>query len=265
MRFVADRGGLTTDPQLDSYYLWDLMMSGSIYGAEYANELRGYAAAVAAKGTANPDEEAQLLTLSRQLQFTAALVERDSSSMSRYNPGTQIIARATDSRGALPTQQRKVNQISQSEVAGKADGKAFCGWRQFDGERVLSTVRSFPEGGMADLVTARISNLSGQKTTQLGLVLGVALMAIALVYWIWRGINSQVNSMTLTFRANLRRRSARPCRCVEQGRIGTLGDFIEQYGRQHARSGARDARSATASSRTSPSCSRRSAAWLTAI
>jgi methyl-accepting chemotaxis protein len=58
MRFVADRGGLTTDPQLDSYYLWDLMLSGAINGAEYANGLRGYVTPAA------PDDS-QLSTLSR--------------------------------------------------------------------------------------------------------------------------------------------------------------------------------------------------------
>ena len=52
---------------------------------------------------------------------------------------------------------------------------------------------------MGELVTARIGGLSNQKFTQLSMVLAVALLATLLVYWIWRGINRQVNSMTRTF------------------------------------------------------------------
>ena len=196
MRFVADRGGLTTDPQLDSYYLWDLMLSGSIYGAEYANELRGYALPVVARGSSTVDEDAMLLTLARQLQFTGAVVDRDSSSMFRYNPALK--SSIGDALSSASDTVAKLNQTGQGDLTGKLDARTLpdsaasasnAYYQLFDRSQKILT----------DLVTTRIAGLNSQKTTQLGSILLVALLAIALVYWIWRGINRQVNSMTLTF------------------------------------------------------------------
>ena len=127
MRFLADRGGLTTDPQLDSYYLWDLMISGAMNGAQYASDLRGTAVAVGGKGLATVDEAAQLLVLSRQFHFTGAIVDRDSLSMLRYNP----VLKSTlgDSLASASEAAAKLNQVSQTELASslaKFDGKAFA-------------------------------------------------------------------------------------------------------------------------------------------
>ena len=199
MRFVADRSGLTTDPQLDSYYLWDLMISGAINGAQYSSDLRSSTLAVANKGAATMEEAAQMLALSRQFQFTGALVDRDSASMFRYNPALK--SGLGDSLSGAADAAAKLNQISQTELSGnvlKVDGKAFSEpgslaansyYQLFDKSQKI----------MSDLVTARIGNLSGQKSTQLGMVMLVLAIAVLLVYWIWRGINHQVNSMTRTF------------------------------------------------------------------
>ena len=199
MRYVADRSGLTTDPQLDSYYLWDLMISGAINGAQYSADLRSSTLAVANKGAATVEEAAQLLVLSRQFQFTGALVERDSASMFRYNPALK--SALSDSLATAADAASKLNQISQTELSGnvlKVDGRAFSEpgslaanayYQLFDKSQKI----------MSDLVVARIGNLNSQRSTQLGMVLLVALLAVALVYGIWRGINRQVNSMTRTF------------------------------------------------------------------
>jgi len=195
MRFVADRSGLTTDPQLDSYYLWDLMLSGAIYGAQYSTELRG----LTTRGAANVEDIAQLLMLSRQFQFNGALVDRDSSSMFRYNPAIKSIL--GDSLSSASDAAARLNQVSQTELGGnvsKVDGKVFV-------EASTLAVNAYyslfdkAHTTMSNLVSARIASLSAQKTAQLGMVGVVALLSIALVYWVWRGINNQVNSMTRTF------------------------------------------------------------------
>lgn len=199
MRFVADRAGLTTDPQLDSSYLWDLMLSGAIHGAQYSTELRGQANAVSTRGVASVEETALLLSLARQFQFTGVLVERNSSSMFRYNPAIKSLL--SDSLGSASDAASKLNQVSQSELLGvpvKADLRAFS-------EPALAAVNAYyqlfdkSQKVMSDLVTSRIAVLNGQKTTQVGIILLVALLAVSLVYWIWRGINAQVNTMTRTF------------------------------------------------------------------
>ena len=199
MRFVADRAGLTTDPQLESSYLWDLMLSGAIHGAQYSTEVRGQANAVSTRGSASVEETAVLLSLARQFQFTGALVERDASSMFRYNPAIKSLL--GDSLQSASDAASKLNQVSQSELQGlaiKADLKAFS-------ESALAAVNAYyqlfdkSQKVMADLVTSRIAVLNGQKTTQMGIILLVALLAVSLVYWIWRGINAQVNTMTRTF------------------------------------------------------------------
>ncbi len=199
MRVVADRGGLTTDPQLDSYYLWDLMLSGAINGAQYAADLRSAASAVANKGTATADEAGQLLLLSRQFQFTGALVERNSASMFRYNPALK--AALNDSLASAADAAARLNGVSQTELSGnilKIEGKAFS---EPGAQAASANFQLFDRSQrvMAELVTSHMAGLSGQRTTQLNMVLVVALLAIALVYWMWRGINRQVNSMTRAF------------------------------------------------------------------
>ena len=199
MRFVADRSGLTTDPQLDSYYLWDLMISGAISGAQYSTDLRSFFGAVSAKGNVTVEEAAQLVMLSRQFQFIGALVERDSSSMFRYNPA--IKSWLGDGLASAAEAAARLNQVSQAELSGgvvKVDGKALfepCAaaanthYQLFDKSQKI----------MADLLAARIANLGRQKTTQLFVIMTVAFLAFLLAYWIWREMNRQVNSMTRTF------------------------------------------------------------------
>ena len=199
MRFVADRSGLTTDPQLDSYYLWDLMLSGAINGAQYAADLRSATGAVAGKGMATVDEAGQLLLLARQFQFIGALVERNASSIFRYNPALKPAL--NDSLAGAADAAARLNQVSQTELSGnilKVEGKAFS---EPGGQAANAYYQLFDRSQrvMSELVTGRIAGLSGQKSTQLNMVLVVAFLAIALVYWMWRGINRQVNSMTRAF------------------------------------------------------------------
>ncbi|HEY3739287.1 MAG TPA: HAMP domain-containing methyl-accepting chemotaxis protein, partial [Bryobacteraceae bacterium] len=180
--------------QLDSSYLWDLMLSGSIYGAEYGNDLRGYALPIAARGTSTADEDALLLTQARQLQFAGSVVDHNATSLFRFNPSLK--SSLGDALTSVADAVAKAN--GSADGGGKLDARTLpdsaaaasnANYQLFDRSQKILT----------DLVSTRIAGLNSQKTTQLMSILLGALAAIGLVYWIWRGINAQLSSIASAF------------------------------------------------------------------
>lgn len=202
MRFVADRAGLTTDPGLDSYYLWDSMLSGAIVGADYASQLKGLVSAV---GSPRPglavEDAAQLMMLARAFQSTVPVIDRNANSMFRYNQAlkswigdnlTSVSDRAAKLNKAVQTELAPGANSAKIDVRSIAEPAAFAAtayWQLFD--------RS--EKVMADLISARIRLLDTQRFQQIAVVIAVAFLAILLVHAIARGVSRQVSSMTRTF------------------------------------------------------------------
>ncbi|MGB9611593.1 MAG: nitrate- and nitrite sensing domain-containing protein, partial [Bryobacteraceae bacterium] len=77
IRLVGDKTGLTTDPELDTYYLVDSVLQQIPWTVEYLGQLASYGSGVAARQSMTAAEEAQIRYLVRQVSSSIESLQRN--------------------------------------------------------------------------------------------------------------------------------------------------------------------------------------------
>lgn len=200
IRLVGDKTGLTTDPELDSYYLVDSVLQQIPWTVEYLGQLATYGSGVAARQSMTAEEEAQIRFLVRQVSESLESLQRDYRAAFGYNEQLReklddTLATALNSAGYLRNLTQKeileggsirVQPVSYIENGASAVQKLF----------VLHDATAASLGSLFDQRLRRLVALkNSQLQTSLLLLAGSALFA----FLIQRGIARQIRSMRETF------------------------------------------------------------------
>lgn len=200
IRLVGDKTGLTTDPELDTFYLVDSVLQQIPSTVEHLGQLASYGSAVAARQSMSAAEEAQIRYLVRQVSTSLESLQRNYSAAFNYNEALREslddpLATALNSAGFLRnlTQRElldrgsiEVQPLSYIENGASAVQKLFA-------------LHDATAGEVRRLFDARMKRLAAQKNSQLQTALLLLAMSALFVFLIQRGITRQIRSMRETF------------------------------------------------------------------
>ncbi|WLR51945.1 methyl-accepting chemotaxis protein [Bacillus tianshenii] len=89
IHYVADQSALSLDPELDTYYLMDSVVTKLPMLTESAGQARGLGTGIAAKRSATAGEQAQLISLRSNIQSSLKEVRRSYQILIKTNPSLE--------------------------------------------------------------------------------------------------------------------------------------------------------------------------------
>ncbi len=201
LRRVGDKTGLSTDPDLDAFYLSDSILNQIPWTAEYLGQLATQGSGIAARSAMTADEEAQVRFLVRQVSTSIEFMDRNFASVFRYNEDLRKeldgpVSTAMNSAGYL-------RNLSQRELLDRPEIRVQPRAYLENGSATVEKLFKLHEMAtvhLRALLERRLARLIEQKWTQLSWALGLMLLAAVLVFAIQKGITEQVRSMSETFR-----------------------------------------------------------------
>ncbi len=166
IRLVGDKTGLTTDPELDTFYLVDSVLQQIPSTVEYLGQLASHGSAVAARQSMSAAEEAQIRYLVRQVSSSLESLQRNYRAAFGYNEALRedlddTLATALNSAGFLRnlTQREllergsiQVQPLSYIENGASAVQKLFA-------------LHDATAGQVRRLFEARLKRLAAQKNS----------------------------------------------------------------------------------------------------
>ena len=200
IRLVGDKTGLTTDPELESFYLVDSILQQIPWTVEYLGQLASHGSAVAARRSMTAAEEAQLRYLVRQVSSSLDALQRNYRSAFGYNDEVrekldETLATAMNAAGFLRNlTQRELLEKSSIDVQPVAyieNGTSAV--------QKLFALHDQTAAAVRALFDRRVSRLAAQKNSQLQTALLLLAASAVLAFLIQRGITRQIRSMRETF------------------------------------------------------------------
>jgi len=200
VRLVGDRTGLTTDPELATFYLAENLLTQMPESSEYLGQLASIGSGIAARQKMSAAEEAQVRFLNRQIGTSVELFERNFQSAFSYDnelrkklegmvttaSGSAAYLRNVAQQELLDANSITVQPRNYIEAGNSAVDKV---WKLYD----LAAVN------IRDLFAQRLDRLTSQKWTQLAVALSLLGLSALFIFQIQRGITLQVRSMSRTF------------------------------------------------------------------
>lgn len=195
-KLVGDRFGLTTDPDLDTYYLANSLLVQTTAALESIGQLRAYGTNIAARRT-GPEEQAQLQLLLRLVRASSDSARRNLRAGFDNNPSLEpklgpLVGNAIGaSEGFILLSSDKLLKGAltpkQYLDAGAAPAAEYL--KLYD--QTLAETR--------DLLDARITRLNNDQVMQLALAAAVVLLSMFVVFIINRAIARQVTAIDKLF------------------------------------------------------------------
>ncbi|MEJ5370062.1 MAG: HAMP domain-containing methyl-accepting chemotaxis protein, partial [Bryobacteraceae bacterium] len=200
IRLVGDKTGLTTDPELDSYYLVDSVLQQIPWTVEYLGQLATYGSGVAARQSMTAEEEAQIRFLVRQASASLESLQRDYRAAFGYNDALrekldETLATALNAAGYLRNLTQKellergaiqVQPVQYIENGASAVQKLFA-------------LHDETAASLDVLFGQRLKRLAAHKNSQLQTALLLLAGSALFAFLIQRGIARQIRSMRETF------------------------------------------------------------------
>ncbi|MBN9658112.1 MAG: methyl-accepting chemotaxis protein [Acidobacteria bacterium] len=195
IRQIGDNSGLTMDPDVESFYLADNLLVQVVQTAEALEELRAQGAGSASKGRLSAEDTAQMIFLSRQIENTSAIVERNATmAMSKDKAMTELLEPKVRAARESAGYYSKLTRFQFIEGIPSVSAKTYYE----DGSKAIAAyfaVWDASSSAIAGLVEARIAELNSQKWVQLGFVICILLLAAFATLRIQRGITGQVRNI----------------------------------------------------------------------
>lgn len=181
----GNNSNLILDPDIDSYYLMDTVITKLPLAVDYMSQIRSYALGVIAAGEASPEAQTRLTILSGQVRATIQSNLQGYGYAFELNPGLQNVLQGyIDSY--VNSSEQFLNDMSTGVLLGQSDEPMTL-------ERFYRAATSAIDEGFSlygrvspaldDLLEIRIQGFEGRRTV----VLGVALLALAATVYLFVG------------------------------------------------------------------------------
>ncbi|MEM8962936.1 MAG: methyl-accepting chemotaxis protein [Acidobacteriota bacterium] len=200
MRHIANTGKLVSDPDVDSSHLITAIVERIPDVAENMGVLRGLGNGIAARGVITLDEQIRLSELIARIRSGVVNIDINLRAAIDANPEleAELMQVLTDSTGGVESFLRLAEtRILRAEVMTVPAADYFAaGTEAIDRFFVLydasltSTQRVLAE---------RSSRLEFLRNLQLGLAIGLALVALGLAFFFQRGITRQIDAIGAFF------------------------------------------------------------------
>lgn len=197
MKLVGDKFGLTTDPDLDTYYMANTLLVQSSQTLDILSQLRSLGISAAARGKISAEEQAQLQLLTRLVRASALSVRRNLTASFDYN--NTLEAKLGPAVGTAVAATEQLIQFTNDRLLrGNATPAQFNEAANSANEPFLKLYDLTASEARA-LLTVRIARLQQDQIKQLTLAVGVVLLSLIMVVIINRGIGRQVSSIRAMF------------------------------------------------------------------
>ena len=192
---VGDTSNLILDPDLDSYYLMDVVVAKVPSLAEKMGVYRGTASGIAASGRMDEDTKINLINLASGVRSLSEATERSMQVAFQNNPGLEsrlgsaIEGFAGASADFLAMVEADVVRASTITVASK---DIFAAGTKAIGASLALYDQVSPV--LIELLQIRIGGFQQGKLRSLGLVAVTVLFALGLALWTTRNITSSIRA-----------------------------------------------------------------------
>ena len=193
---VGEYSNLILDPQTDSHFIQDIMVSRLPASGEALAKTRGMGTGIAARKALTADEKTELIVQIGTMQIARQFVGRYLTSAFRYNPSLkprleaagQEYVTATDAYVQL-LKMRIIDteqiDIPPQEFFNQATRAISANFNVFD--------TCYPVLG--ELLTARITMMRNRLILASAGVVVALILSIGVGFWVARGINRQLTSL----------------------------------------------------------------------
>ncbi|MBL8154823.1 MAG: response regulator [Anaerolineae bacterium] len=187
----GNNSNLILDPDIDSYYLMDTVITKLPLAVDYMSQIRSYGLGVIAAGGASMEAQTRLTILSGQVRATIQSNLQGYGYAFELNPGLQNILQADIDRYVNSSEQF-LTELSSGVLLGQSDAVVTL-----DGFYTAAT-SAIDEGfglysrvsqALDDLLQIRIQGFEARRTV----VLGVAFLALAATVYLFAGFYVSVN------------------------------------------------------------------------
>ena len=192
VRTVGDKSQLILDPDLDSYYMMDLVV---VQLPEIADSLGRARALGVAGGPKNwsDSQRTQIAAALASAKARALAVSRSARLSAETNPAAsgKMTAPTAAALAAVDNLQRVANE-------GSASGREF---HDKATAAVTEYIRLYEPANevLTALVQVRLNRLNAENVTRVAIGFGILLIALGIAYWVNAGISKQIRALGKLF------------------------------------------------------------------
>jgi methyl-accepting chemotaxis protein len=229
---VADYSNLTLDPDLDSYYLMDLVSNTLPHLMEMLGQTRGLASGIAA---AKAYEHEQLLTLSINLNNIEGLINKARSSLNTSINNTQ--------NGQLdqiltPSYQTLLNNVSaftsliRKEIISKDTISVDSNTVFNSGTTTIAATKKLLSEGtpiLSTLLQERIDHVAAKRNKDLAIIATICVLALLFVHLITSSIKQQTQHILSAISSVTQHKKLTVnAKVLGKDELGTIADNFNQ-------------------------------------
>jgi methyl-accepting chemotaxis protein len=191
---VADTSGLILDPQLDSYYLMDLLVMQMPNLTEAMGQSRAIGSGVAAKGTISNQDWAQLAIRLDRIQVAAKSMQSNLEVIGRENPAIKqaLAAKGSEATQSVDAFARLINdELLEAEAITIGAAEIFS-----SSTRAINGVFELYDAivpQLDSLFADRIRDGEATRFTSIAMVVGVVLAITYLFFALYRAVLNSIN------------------------------------------------------------------------
>ena len=197
---VGDQSNLILDPDLDSYYLMDLIVLKVPTAIDKLGQIRGLGSGIIARGSMTREQEIKLTELDvyAEILRTGSIASLDASFNANEEVKKALLANSTSLREKLSNFNDKV-QLLRSKKYSALDSKAFFN----DGSDAIKLFLELHEAASPMLLALLEKRIEGFRNEEIALIVQVVIalvIALLAAVFITRDITSSVRQVIREFR-----------------------------------------------------------------
>ncbi len=195
---IGDTSSLILDPELDSYYLMDMLILRLPPLTNYAGEIRGLASGIAARHTITPSEQMRLAVLLDRVREGMAGLEHGIAVISEHNPVVAGTLREF-AHGAIG-ESRKFSALVKDEILER-DIPAVDPQKVFDqGTRSIGASFALYDAArdaLDGILAMRVEGRESDRNAYLIVTAAVLLLLVLLFAGFYRGVSGGIHVISL--------------------------------------------------------------------
>ena len=193
--YIADTSNLILDPELDRFYMMDLMVSQLPKLTEAMGQARAIAATAAAQGAFTPQSWAQLAIREDRARHAKDAMGYDIGVVLKENPslGPQLAAKAEAAKTNVANYAALLRKMLDADTVTITATEIFA-----ESTRAIDAVFAFYDAVMPTLdavLTERSDTQQGIKTLTLSILLGVFLIIVYLFTAFYFSVQDSINDL----------------------------------------------------------------------
>lgn len=180
MSLVADKSGLTLDPELDSFYMMNMLSKTLPSAIESMAVARGFSAGVVASGGLSPQSWAKLSNLIDRLTVSSSIVTKEADTILNANP--ELTSKISSVKSDATNFILRFNNMLRNDLLD-ADEVTLTAKDFFsNGSQAINAVYTFYDAVSPELDAIFVQRIEHDKSQRLVTILTIIAAILASIY-----------------------------------------------------------------------------------